>query len=63
MALLFFGACAIPATRHFFEIATPTAGMVKAFAIGSALSIALLALALRVVAALERRAAPDRLAR
>jgi magnesium-transporting ATPase (P-type) len=56
MALLFFGACAIPAAREFFEIATPTAGMIGAWLIGSAVAIALLAVALRVVAALERRA-------
>src|ERR1700748_153412 len=53
MALLFFGACAIPAAREFFEIASPTGGMVGAWLIGSALAIALLAVALRVVALLE----------
>ncbi|HEY2479371.1 MAG TPA: HAD-IC family P-type ATPase [Solirubrobacterales bacterium] len=57
MALLFFGACAIPAARHFFEIATPTGDMVAAWLIGSAVAIALLAVALRVVALLDRRAA------
>jgi cation-transporting P-type ATPase E len=56
MALLFFGACAIPLAREFFEIATPTGGMVGAWLIGSAVAIALLAVALRVVAVLERRA-------
>ncbi|HEX3736322.1 MAG TPA: HAD-IC family P-type ATPase, partial [Solirubrobacterales bacterium] len=56
MALLFFGACAIPAAREFFEIATPTGGMIGAWLIGSAVAIALLAAALRVVAVLERRA-------
>jgi cation-transporting ATPase E len=56
MALLFFGACAIPAARHFFEIATPTGGMIGAWLIGSAVAIVLLAVALRVVALLERRA-------
>jgi cation-transporting P-type ATPase E len=57
MALLFFGACAIPVARRFFEIATPTGGMVAAWLIGSAVAIVLLAVALRVVALLERRAA------
>jgi cation-transporting P-type ATPase E len=56
MALLFFGACAIPAAREFFEIADPTGGMIGAWLIGSAVAIALLGVALRVVAALERRA-------
>jgi magnesium-transporting ATPase (P-type) len=59
MALLFFGACAIPAAREFFEIASPTGGMVKAWLIGSAVAIALLAVALRVVAVLDRRAGAD----
>jgi len=57
MALLFFGACAIPVAREFFEIASPTGGMVGAWLIGSAVSIALLAAALRVIAVLDRRAA------
>jgi magnesium-transporting ATPase (P-type) len=56
MALLFFGACAIPAARDFFEIATPTGGMIGAWLIGSAVAIALLVAALRVVAVLDRRA-------
>jgi magnesium-transporting ATPase (P-type) len=56
MALLFFGACAIPAARDFFEIATPTGGMVEAWLIGSGVAIVLLAAALRVVAVLDRRA-------
>ncbi len=57
MAVLFFGACAIPAARDYFEIADPTGGMVGAWLIGSAVTIVLLALALRVVAVLDRRAA------
>ena len=62
MALLFFGACAIPPAREFFEIASPTGGMIGAWLIGSAVSIALLAAALRVIAVLDRRAgAPSRL--
>ena len=56
MALLFFGACAIPVAREFFEIASPTGGMVGAWLIGSAVAITLLAAALRVIAALDRRA-------
>jgi cation-transporting ATPase E len=56
MALLFFGACAIPVAREFFEIATPTGGMVGAWLIGSAVAVALLTAALRVVAVLDRRA-------
>jgi cation-transporting ATPase E len=59
MALLFFGACAIPVAREFFEIATPTAGMVKAWLIGSVVAIVLLAGALRMVAVLDRRAGAD----
>ncbi|HEX4307626.1 MAG TPA: HAD-IC family P-type ATPase, partial [Solirubrobacterales bacterium] len=56
MAVLFFGACAIPAARDYFEIASPTGGMVGAWLIGSAVAIVLLAVALRVVAVLDRRA-------
>ncbi|HXF31923.1 MAG TPA: HAD-IC family P-type ATPase [Solirubrobacterales bacterium] len=56
MALLFFGACAIPVARDFFEIATPTGGMIGAWLIGSAVAIVLLAVALRIVALLDRRA-------
>jgi magnesium-transporting ATPase (P-type) len=56
MALLFFGACAIPVAREFFEIASPTEDMVGAWLIGSAVAIALLAAALRVIAILDRRA-------
>jgi cation-transporting P-type ATPase E len=57
MGLLFFGACAIPVAREFFEIASPTGDMIAAWLIGSAVAIVLLAVALRVVAVLERRAA------
>jgi cation-transporting P-type ATPase E len=56
MGILFFGACAIPVARNYFEIASPTGGMVGAWLIGSAVAIVLLALALRVVAYLDRRA-------
>jgi cation-transporting P-type ATPase E len=54
MVLGFVLVAAIPAGRDFFEIADPTGGMVAAWAIGAATAIALLALALRVVAFLER---------
>jgi hypothetical protein len=57
MALLFFFACAIPVAREFFEIVSPTGDMVGAWLIGSAVAIALLAAALRVIAILDRRAA------
>ena len=56
MAVLFFGACAIPVAREFFEIASPTGDMIGTWLIGSAVAIILLAAALRVVAALDRRA-------
>jgi cation-transporting P-type ATPase E len=56
MALGFAVVCAIPAGREFFDLATPTAGIVAAWAIGSAIGLALLAVALRAVSALERRA-------
>jgi len=56
MALLFFGACAIPVAREFFEIARPTGDMIGAWLIGSAVAITLLAAALRVIAVLDRRA-------
>jgi hypothetical protein len=56
MAVLFFGACAIPVAREFFEIASPTGGMVGAWLIGSGVAIVLLAAALRVIAVLDRRA-------
>src|SRR5262249_18855162 len=56
MALGFAIVAAIPAGRDFFELATPTGGMVAAWAIGAATATGLLAAALRLVAALERRA-------
>jgi cation-transporting P-type ATPase E len=51
MALAFALVCAIPAGREFFDLATPTGGIVATWAIG----LALLAIALRAVSALERR--------
>jgi magnesium-transporting ATPase (P-type) len=56
MAALFFGACAIPAARDFFEIDTATGGMVGAWAVGSAIAVALLVVALRIFRVLEARA-------
>jgi cation-transporting P-type ATPase E len=56
MALGFALVCAIPAGREFFDLATPTGGIVAAWAIGTAVCLALLAVALRAVGALERRA-------
>jgi cation-transporting ATPase E len=58
MALGFVLAAALPFSRDFFELATPTGGMAAAWALGAATAIALLAVALRVVAVLERRAEP-----
>src|SRR5829696_6657885 len=55
MALAFALICAIPAGREFFDLATPTGGIVAAWAIGTAIGLALLAIALRAVSALERR--------
>ena len=56
MALAFALVCATPAGREFFDLATPTGGIVAAWAIGTAICLALLAIALRAVSALERRA-------
>jgi cation-transporting ATPase E len=56
MALGFVLVCAIPAGREFFDLATPTGAIVVAWAIGTAIGLALLAVALRAVSALERRA-------
>ena len=49
MALGFVLVCAIPAGRDFFDLATPTGGMAAAWACGSAIGVALLAVALRLV--------------
>ena len=56
MALGFALVCAVPAGREFFDLATPTGEIVAAWAIGTAIGLALLAVALRSVSALERRA-------
>jgi cation-transporting ATPase E len=55
MALAFALVCAIPAGREFFDLATPTGEIVAAWAIGTTIGLALLAVALRAVSALERR--------
>ena len=56
MAAGFVLAALVPVSRDFFELARPTGGMVAAWALGAATAIALLAVALRLVAVLERRA-------
>jgi cation-transporting P-type ATPase E len=56
MALGFLLVAAIPAGREFFELASPSGGMLAAWAIGSAVAIVLLVISLRIVAALDRRA-------
>lgn len=47
---------AVPFAREFFDLAAPTGEMVVAWAVGTLLTGVLLAVALRVVAVLERRA-------
>lgn len=59
MALGFVLVAAIPAGRDFFDLATPTGGMTAAWAIGTAVTLVLLAIALRIVKLLERRAERD----
>ena len=56
MALGFVLVCAIPAGREFFDLATPTSEIVAAWAIGTAIGLALLAVALRAVSVIERTA-------
>lgn len=57
MALGFVLVCALPLGRDFFDLAEPTGAMVAAWAIGSALAIALLLVALRLARTLDERAA------
>jgi magnesium-transporting ATPase (P-type) len=57
MALGLVLVCALHPARRFFELATPTGSMVASWAIGSALMLVLLAVAMRVVRELDRRAA------
>lgn len=59
MALAFVVVSAVPFGRDFFELEPPTGDMAVAWAIGSATTIALLIVALRVVAWLDRRAGAD----
>jgi hypothetical protein len=48
----------VPVAREFFELATPTGELVAAWAIGTTIGLTLLAIALRVVRVIERRARP-----
>jgi cation-transporting ATPase E len=57
MALGFVLVAAIPAGRNFFELADPTGAMAAAWAIGTAVTLVLLAAALRLVKQLDARAA------
>ena len=57
MALGFVIVVSLPFARDFFDLATPTGPMAAAWAIGSAVTIALLAIALRAVRVLDARAA------
>lgn len=59
MALGYVLVSAIPAGRDFFDLAKPTGGMASAWAIGSAVTLVLLAIALRIVKVLDRRAAAE----
>jgi magnesium-transporting ATPase (P-type) len=59
MALGFVLVAAIPAGRDFFDLATPNGGMVGAWAIGTAVTLVLLAVALRIVKLLDQRAERD----
>jgi magnesium-transporting ATPase (P-type) len=57
MALGLVLVCTLPVARRFFALAPATGAMVAAWAIGTALMLVLLAVALRVVRKLDRRAA------
>jgi hypothetical protein len=57
MALGLVLVCTLPVARRFFALAPATGSMVAAWAIGTALMLALLAVALRVARKLDRRAA------
>jgi magnesium-transporting ATPase (P-type) len=56
MALGFLLVGAIPAGRDFFDLADPTGGMLAAWGIGTAVTLLLLAAALRLVKLLDARA-------
>jgi magnesium-transporting ATPase (P-type) len=55
MAIAFVLVYAIPTGRHFFELASPTAGMTVSWAAGGAIAIVLLIAALRVLDVLDAR--------
>ena len=57
MALGLVLVCSLPVGRRFFALAPATGSMVAAWAIGSALMLVLLSVALRIVRMLDRRAA------
>jgi cation-transporting P-type ATPase E len=48
---------ALPKGREFFDLATPTGAMVASWAIGAAVTLVLLVIALRAVRVLDARAA------
>lgn len=56
MAVGFLIVYAIPAGRDFFDLADPTGGMAAAWAIGTAVTLTLLAASLRLVKTLDARA-------
>jgi len=56
MALGYLAVSALPAGRDYFELEPATGGMVVAWAVGGAVSLALLAVSLRVTARLTERA-------
>ena len=56
MALGFVIVSALPIGREFFDLATPTSEMVASWAIGAAVTIVLLVIALRAVRLLDARA-------
>jgi magnesium-transporting ATPase (P-type) len=55
MAIGYVGISALSVGRDFFDLASPTGGMVAAWAIGAAVEIVLLVIALKTVAVLDRR--------
>ncbi len=57
MAVGFLIVYAIPAGRDFFDLADPTGGMAAAWAIGTVVTLTLLAISLRLVKVLDARAA------
>jgi cation-transporting P-type ATPase E len=59
MALGFVIVSALPIGREFFDLATPTGAMVASWAIGAAVTLVLLVIALRTVRVLDARAEQD----